>query len=160
MPIGKLAIAQTLAQREDEDSLFSENSWYRVLYDKMKDKATAITLNQNQVAFISLNYDRSLEHYLYRAICNFSGDMTEEHAIEIISEIPIVKLYGSLDSLPWQNRREGRKYGQPLEMWNLKNYGNKINIIFEKPTEEVDSRFQRAREIMNKAERIYILGFI
>ncbi|MFH1310469.1 MAG: hypothetical protein ABIH85_07330 [Candidatus Omnitrophota bacterium] len=158
LDIGKLAIAQTLAKYEDEAHFFDRDNWYRVLHFKMKQKANVDSYAENKVSFITFNYDRSLEHFFYTALHSFDENIQTSQVIDIIDKIPIIHLYGQLDFLPWQSS-DGRAYGAPCTNFQLRSYKKSIGIIFEDVSERINSNFQKAFELCEKAEKIYILGF-
>ncbi len=158
LTIGKLAIAQILAKFENHDRLFESDNWYRAVYKKMKVGASIDTFNQNKVSFITFNYDRSLEHFLYTALLNFDENIKESQVLAILENMPIVHIYGQLDYLPWQ-RSEGRPYGRHITIGQLREYRKNINIIFENMSDTISKNFQKATNLLEEAERIYILGF-
>jgi len=158
LSIGKLAIALVLTRYENHDLLFESDNWYRKIYDRMSEGTNIETFSKNKVSFITFNYDRSLEHFLYITLTHSDEKITEERVKEIINQIPIIHIYGQLDLLPWQDA-EGRPYGNPITLKQLKRYKDNINIIFENVTEKVNTNFQKAIDLLKQAEKIYILGF-
>ena len=56
--IGKLAIAQAIAYHETHDKVYENDNWYRILLEEMRRGATLETLHNNNVSFITFNYDR------------------------------------------------------------------------------------------------------
>ena len=158
LEIGKLAIASILAKCENQDIFYSSDNWYRIIYDRMKQGASIDTFPQNRVSFITFNYDRSLEQFLYNGLLNFHEKVTENYVRNIISQIPIVHIYGQLDPLPWQNP-DGRSYNRHITLGQLKRYRENISIVFEKITETTNSNFQKAVALLEQADRVYILGF-
>jgi len=158
LKIGKLAIAQILAKSENHDKLYGSDNWYRILYQRMKKDASIDTFSQNKISFVTFNYDRSLEHFLYTSLMNFDENIRKEHVLAILNKIPIVHLYGQLDYLDWQDS-EGRVYGNSITVAQLRRYRENICIIFENMTKEINDNFQKAIELLKQAERIFILGF-
>ncbi|TAN59853.1 hypothetical protein EPN16_06375 [bacterium] len=161
LKIGKLAIAQALVDSENHDKLFEKDNWYKILVNEMKNGATIDNFHQNKVSFVTFNYDRSLEHLLYTVLCNFHEKANQSWAANVIKRIPIVHLYGKLDSLPWETSEpdKGRTYGRPYSHAQLKEYNNGIGIVFEDIGEGTKSNFEKASALLEAAERIYILGF-
>jgi hypothetical protein len=100
--IGELAIAAALMPLEDQSQLFNvgnkrgDGGWYQLLWNELlsgvKDPSD---LKQNRVAFITFNYDRSLEQYLLSSIQNTFGVATEE-AFDLLSDFRFRHVYGSL----------------------------------------------------------------
>jgi hypothetical protein len=160
LEMGKMAIAQIIAQAEyHERLLFETHNWYRLLYKKMKENATIDTFSQNQVSFITFNYDRSLEHFLYTSLKSFHENITESKVCEIMKKIPIIHLYGKLDPLPWEDSNNGRKHGDPYTLEQFRSYLEKLSIIFEEYGKKIQAIFEEAFKLMEEAERLYIIGF-
>ncbi|MDD5773253.1 MAG: hypothetical protein PHX78_07290 [bacterium] len=156
--IGKMAIAYILTKYEDKHKAIKTENWYRFLLNKMVEDTEIDTFSQNKVSFVTFNYDRSLEHFLYTTLSHYSEDITSPKVIEIINQIPIIHLYGQLDPLPWQGEN-GREYGAPLEEKHLRGYIKNLSIIFEDMNAEIESRFKNAYDLLIKADTVYILGF-
>jgi hypothetical protein len=65
----------------------------------------------NNVTFINFNYDRALEHYLYWALQQRTSASAEQ-ANKIVSGLNMIRPYGSLGPLDWQEPK-GTAYGYP-----------------------------------------------
>lgn len=156
--VGKLAIAQAIAHNEKHNKLYDTDNWYRILYNKMRRDTTLESFSQNQVSFITFNYDRSLEHFLYTSLSSYDEKIQRAKVIELIEQIPIVHLYGQIDLLDWQ-APGGRPYGQEITVYQLKDYKENISIVFEKYTDAIKKQFDKANQLIKEAGRIYILGF-
>ena len=59
--------------------------------------------HQNDVGFITYNYDRTLEQFMLTALANTYGK-DETTCAEILAHIPIIHLHGRLGYLPWQGK--------------------------------------------------------
>jgi hypothetical protein len=96
--LGKAAIAQALIPYENQ-SLFSreeDKNWYSLIWyaickdvDKLEDK---------QISFVTFNYDRSLEHYLYSHLKNHLN-LSDSECKAVMNKIPIIHVYGHMDIL-------------------------------------------------------------
>ncbi len=64
----------------------------------------AINANLNKLTFITFNYDRSLEYFLYTTFRNMLGKTSEEAAKLFNENIFIYHVYGQLGHLGWQNQ--------------------------------------------------------
>jgi len=161
LKIGKMAIAQVLVRYENHDRLFEGDNWYKILVNEMKRDATIDNFHQNKASFVTFNYDRSLEHFLYTVLCSFHEKASESWAVNVIKQIPIVHLYGKLDPLHWENSElgKGRTYGRQYFPAQFKGYKDGIGIVFESIGEETKLNFEKAFALLEAAERIYILGF-
>jgi hypothetical protein len=115
--------------------------------------------NELPISFITFNYDRSLEHFLYTSLQSRYGK-TEQECANVLERIPLIHLHGRLGYLPWQ-RSEGR-YHRPYDKEMDKNVMEtciaNIKIVHEDMA-ELDSDFQRAVRLLTEAECIYYLGF-
>jgi len=155
--VGKLAMAFLVMAREDEGNLFSEKEivgdWLTYLRSAMKGPFDSF--GDNAVSFITFNYDRVLEHFLFNAVKNSYGKSDEDCAA-VLENIPIVHVHGSLGPLPWQEDG-GRPYGGPMRPLEVKLAADRIKIVCEGAEE--DPEFNEARTLIREADRIYFLGF-
>jgi hypothetical protein len=158
--IGKLAITLGLIPFEEESRLFDinyrENSWYEYLFAKLNAKFEVF--DQNRLSVITFNYDRSLEHYLFKTLKSSYGKSDEECA-EKLGKLPIIHVHGRLGALPWQGEG-GRPYlnrADVLKPEVIRSISEQITVISEK--EDTSPIFDEVFNIMMNAERIYFLGF-
>ena len=111
LEVGKLAIALNMVAREDEDWLLRfdgrDEGFYRYLYDRMDTQFELF--GENKLTVITFNYDRSFEHYLFKALLHSHGRSAEDCA-SILAAIPVVHVHGSLSTLPWQALDKERAY--------------------------------------------------
>jgi len=157
LEVGKLAMALTLVRSEREKNLLDfskrELGCYHYLLDKLH--APFEHFDQNRLSIITFNYDRSLEHALMVALKSRSGRSVTECANKIRG-IEVVHLYGSLGKLEWQ-ADGGRAYGAECDANSYKAISQEIKVVFEGQDESEE--FDRAFQLLDKAERIYFLGF-
>lgn len=182
--LGKIVITLKLIEREDENNLFSTDKknekWYRDLVNKLKSKS--IDTFQNNVSFLTFNYDRSFDHYLYVSIENSYEEIKNPNqCAEVVNRIPIIHLHGHIGKLPWQ---EGNGIKRPyrhdfgklellkrvierpeLDSMNISearqaihDLSSQIKIISEKDLDK-DTGFQDAKKLLAEANNIYFLGF-
>jgi hypothetical protein len=157
MQVGKTAIAVHLIQRENHNALFGQQrDWYTNLLTRLD--APFEEFANNRVSFITFNYDRSLEDYLFTALCSKYGKSPEEVA-NVLRTIPIVHVHGQLGRLPWQEAgAEGvREYSVDLLPTNVDIARKGIKVISEDMDDSPE--FRRARELMARAKQIFFLGF-
>ena len=152
--IGKSAIAQALMGYESTDTLFETGDWYQYLYEKMS--TSFDRFDQNNIAIITFNYDRSLEHYLFTAL-KHSYNKTEEQCAEKLRDIPIIHVHGQLSYLPWQDAA-ARKYGLSGPE-HIRAAAAQIRIISESIDIPKDETFNQARYYLQEADRVFFLGF-
>lgn len=159
MEIGKMAITQALIPFENHNRLFVADgtNWYTYLFRKLTTKTSFDNfISKNQIAFITFNYDRSLEHFLFTALKSTYGKNDSECSA-VLNSISIIHVYGRLDYLQWQ-KVDGRAYNNSeYSAHILKKSAKEIHIITE--TEHDLTDFKRASDLLEKAEVIYFLGF-
>lgn len=161
MDIGKIFIAKQLILCEREFNIRNnppDEGIYRYLYAKISSKWEDLT--NNKISFITFNYDRSFEYFLFSALKNTYGKSDSEVAT-IIKSIPIIHVYGNLDPLPWQNK-DGRDYGffpndEPGKLATILSASEGIKLLHENEIET--NEFKQAFDLLNSASRIYFLGF-
>jgi hypothetical protein len=166
MDIGKWAIALFILRKEIKshlfDAKFQNEGCYRYLIDRMDTKWDQFS--ENKVSFITFNYDRSLEEYLFTTIQKTYGK-NETECAEMIGKLPIIHVHGSLGKLPWQDTN-GIPYGANLEKYDERlgvanaaagNSSKQIKVIPENQStsEELDEAYR----LLSEADRIYFLGF-
>lgn len=153
--IGKCCIAYILLKHESHEKLFENPDWYKYLWNKIYTKFD--DLGKNKIAFITFNYDRSLEYYLSTSMAALFGK-TEKECVLKLSEIPIVHLHGQLGDLTFDSNTNQITYGQEIEYdEQLLNVAKSIKIVHE--SVENDEQFSHANELLQRAESICILGF-
>jgi hypothetical protein len=157
--IGKAIIAIELLRRESSPKLWGgASNWMQYLYARMTtDTLEAFT--QNQVAFITYNYDRTLEHFLITSLQNTYG-RNEPTCAQIMSQIAIIHLHGRLGYLPWQGKNVHVPFqvGGPVDHRILEESQRRIHIVHEDIADR-NEEFLIARRLLFEAKRIYFLGF-
>ncbi len=138
--------------------------WYRVLFSQLTDgriEPDDFKISQNNVSFITFNYDRSLENYLYDAIQrNFESAGPSEGSKEINS-IPIIHVYGKLASLEWQNTDSEAfwfAYKKGPASLNLNAFEMRKNIYVMHGKRD-NPNVEKSKQLLEQADRVYFLGF-
>ncbi len=156
LQIGKEAIACALAPLENEGSLFDptkRNHWYRYLFNKMQADSLG-EFGNNKISFITFNYDRSLEHFLFVSLKHSYGRSDAETA-EVLRTIPIIHVYGQLGKyLPLD--KTGRQYGNQVDSGVISRCVAEIKIAHESAS---GGTFSKAHEVLGQAEKVCFLGF-
>ena len=157
--MGKLAIAAVLCGYEKADRLFNDaidDHWYKLLWNAMlQDTASAPDVSRNSVRFVSFNYDRSLEEFLFEATMHTWG-LSASNCAAIVAKIPIVHVYGLLGRFTKEPKGGFRTYGEELSKEGLKLAAEEIHVI---PEHREDKVFVEVRKWFGWAERICFLGF-
>ena len=155
LELGKAAMARVLVICEAEDGLFrARDNWLRYAYDRLS--ASFEEFGENAISFVTFNYDRSVEHFIFTALKNTFGKSDDECKV-LLEKIPIIHLHGRLGFLPWE-KNGGRRYDQTINLPVLRYCIQNINIVSEDITDR-DKEFVTARKLLREAEQIYFLGF-
>lgn len=178
----KSLIAQILFECEHPDSQPSgEKDLYRFFFHEISED------KYEQYKIITFNYDRSLEHHLLRAILP-SKNYVLNAAIESLEKLEIIHIHGRLPALPGeknfqiQTQREQFPYGyggqgyiskvngqilhatDPSRFFqqeaieqrknSIRTHGQQFRTVYQST-----ETHQRAKEILDSAQRIFFLGF-
>lgn len=162
--IGKALIAAHLCAREKFAELFytqgTDDHWYQYLWNSLiENAANAEEFAQNQVRFISFNYDRSLEAFLHDSFKNTYGIFDDATAEKGWRHLLISHVYGQLGAFGISNDEEKgiRAYSVDTTAGSLRTAAKGIRVI---PEDRHDSEeFLRARDWFGWARYVYILGF-
>ncbi len=170
--IGKLAIIMSIFEYEQnsgilEKSLIREQDWYFSIYTKMIEKLISPVgykkFGRNNVTFITFNYDRSLEYFLYNCLKNSFLSANEDEITQELKKIPILHVYGKIADLPWETNKAGTRYRNKIDDWSFCEIGlvaldrlkKNIYIIDERNNHDCSEIIKR----ISAAERIFFLGF-
>jgi hypothetical protein len=174
-PQAKRAIASLILAAEVKKSLnalpdkFISQDWHPQLLPMMN--ATFDDLNRNSVGFITFNYDRSLEEFLFGAFkSRESGKRSEDDWAKRLQEcIPIVHLHGQVGQHKAFSNDPSKvvKYGDPIRAEQIRTASKEVRIVYEPDIEQqnVNGRityspqFCKAWELLNSAQVICFLGF-
>jgi|GEM_PF-1167706 len=113
--IGKLCLFFVLSGYEDEKRIcpqkingaikYPNMGWYKYLWKRLQGDVNGDfeKLKENKMSIITFNYDRSLEHYLFKAIrATYGLQGREDKVAEFFVKIPIFHVYGELGVLSWK----------------------------------------------------------
>ena len=159
--IGKLAIAYHICKHEDPAAPFqfrTRENWYKALWGEITQGAGDNWRNACvRLAFITFNYDRSLEHFLFTAAMNTFGEMNEERAYEFLGAIPIVHVYGQLGMFHYRPDVQGaRQYRVEFDPQQLSRAASGIHLIRDGSG---SPQLNEAQELFQWAELVCFLGF-
>ncbi len=163
--IGRKAIALTIWKAEI-NSKFREDvdqgqDWYTYLYQRMTGKILNPEdynlIKQNEISFVTFNYDRSLEFFLFESIKNsFTSIPSTLPPRDALFPFSIQHVYGQLAYLPWQGQGHNTlKYAAELNNRDFNNIYNNVRVIYDR----TDGDLTRIKEQISKAKRIFFLGF-
>ncbi len=162
--IGKVAIIVSILEAERKTATnkvqrLSGNDWYFYLFNRLTESLHRSEdfekYKDNRISIITFNYDRSLENFLYlsltRSFKEYQGGRPL-NANEILP-FPILHVYGQVAPLRWQS--DGGFEYAPDFYPNAVDLADNIRVIYER----TDERINKARKIIQAAERIFFLGF-
>jgi len=160
LTIGKVLISLELISCENENNLIKANHkghWYQYLFGKLRSKFEEF--NNNNVSFITFNYDRSFEQYLLNCM-KYTYGKSDKEVAEKLSSIPMIHLYGAIGYLPLLvNGKTSRSYNQVTSPEIIETCIENIKIIHEDVDLEQDEEFNKAYELIADARMICFLGF-
>jgi len=159
--IGKRAIAEWLIRRENLGGLVrgsTDDDWVRYLVARVFGPLRFDAIHTVPIAFITFNYDRSLEVLLVHSLSAKYDRPIEETAARLAS-IPIIHVHGDLGPLPWQKRSGvvSRDYSPEVNDEKVTIAASQIKIVHEASV--TSKEFMDARALLASAARIYFLGF-
>ncbi|GAA3077439.1 hypothetical protein GCM10010520_25680 [Rhizobium viscosum] len=109
------------------------------------------------VAIITFNYDRCIEHYLLTWLIKYMRIPYGE-AAEICKRLPIFHPYGQVGLLPWQTTSgSGVRFGEPPTEYNIRQISSQIRTFTERVDD--DDMLSAMRDYLSEAERVIFLGF-
>lgn len=170
--IGRLAIISSLLHFEHE-SKFREDieeqdqDWYSYLYQRMTSSLIEPDgykkFGNNQIIFITFNYDRSLEHFLYESLKNSFSEAGDDEIAAEFKKIPIYHIFGKIKALPWEDKFEGIDYvtrdkESPYDRFSfetLQKWSSNIRIVHE----EIPSNLSHIIGNITNGKRVFFLGF-
>ncbi len=163
--VGKRAIifrilAAEHVSRFREEAEDTKQDWYRWLFEQMTDelvkKEDYSRFSQNDVSFITFNYDRSLEHFLYDSFVNSFSGIREDKIIEQLSQIKICHVFGQVAPLEWQAQVDQIPYRVDVNYIDVDSLCRNIKIVYE---EGENPKLKEAQELISKTTRVFFLGF-
>lgn len=148
--LGAYLIAYSLFPLEDPDRLFPKKNWYGYLYEAINFESEEP--KAENIVFVTLNYDRSLEHFLSRNIHYDCADDFIQFAESKVNSLEIIHAHGSLGKYP----------EIPYEIKNrehelIQSAAEKIRIASDKLEDSSD--FHAAQQAIKRAINIVFVGF-
>jgi hypothetical protein len=162
--VGKLAIAAVLIPCEREEYLskpvFPDQHWYRLLFQQL---AAWGSFNNTKLSIISLNYDRSLQQFLFNALIQ-DLEMPPDQAAAAVLNLDFVYLHGHLGDLPWRpgarsDDRFIRAYDPTLDPDHVKTAAAGIKIVSEMDWSRNTDLRMRVESLVAEADVVGFLGF-
>ena len=124
--LGKLAIVWEILKAERASRLFStegweipsgdfDDTWMPHFHSMVMESTQSDDLDTfKNVTVINFNYDRTLEHYLYAAL-QTKFDLDADRAGQFLSNLKVIRPYGKVGSLPWQEAGPSVPFGKQIK---------------------------------------------
>lgn len=117
-------------------------------------------ISKNRVTIITFNYDRAIEQFFYNKVKNSYG-ISDVKTKNVVNNIDIIHVYGSIANLIWQNDpvlEYGANNSRPVGHYTIELSENIDLIREDRDVSELKS-YTKIKDVLNSAERLYILGF-
>jgi hypothetical protein len=141
---------------------FKGDDWYSYLFHRLTAgliKPDELPdFSKDKISFITFNYDRSLEYFLYDSFdCSFSefSEKKEFNVAQYLKKLKILHVYGQIAPLKWQSS-EGVDYAPVINEDLLQKASKNIRTIYE---EKQNPELTEAQKILKDADQIFFLGF-
>lgn len=161
LELGKVAMGLALAPKENPNALEGgyarERGWYRYLFSHLTEGTPIERFTNNQISFVTFNYDRSLERYLETRMRGLYGEPIQS-CRDVLAGLSIIHVHGSLGSLPgWGDEVGKRAYTTQVDDEWARNVPNRIQVVFE--ADQQTHEYRAAYDKIVNADKVYFLGF-
>jgi hypothetical protein len=174
--IGKMAILLNIFHAERESISITEcvdgGDWYsRIFYEMRRgftDPTNCIEFGDNNVVFITFNYDRSLEHFFYNGLINSFEKNSQKEILETLNKIPIHHVYGKIAPFVWEDIGDintiaidhlksvtWERFHKSINFKTLFGLKDNIKTIYERQQMNYDV----VHDYLKDAKRVFFLGF-
>jgi hypothetical protein len=136
-----------------------DRDWYKELFNLMDEKLRGpdayLDFKENNVDFITFNYDRSLEHFLYDSLISTYGsiDLNVHKPLDLIP-FKFIHVYGKIDNFPWEEP-PGFEYRKEYHVRDIFRVADNIKLIHERD----DEFLNEIKKLISDAKNIFFLGF-
>lgn len=169
--LGKLAIANQLLSSErrstlpnDDDpgalNIFVPSAAKEWLFHFLSMVVSGTQIEERpifeNVTIINFNYDRSIEHFLFYALQR-NAACSEDATREALLQLNVIRPYGTLGLLPWQEPNAGIGYGGPNSDNTILAASRTIRTFTE---QFIDKELgERIVNALSEAKLVVFLGF-
>ena len=148
--IGSYFIAGAISGHEQHQNLFPQKEWYAYFFQILDFEN--LSRDMPDIAIVTLNYDRSLEHFLTKNIDYNCRDELLAKSHQRRQQLKIIHAHGSLGEFP------KIPYGAASRDFDsLRQAAESIRIVSDRLDDSPD--FRTARETLAGAKEIIFLGF-
>ncbi|MBC5767229.1 SIR2 family protein [Ramlibacter albus] len=158
--VGLHAIAAALMPSENRDLLYinpdqdawGDSNWLGYLWQRMcLEVNDPKLLPLNTVAFITFNYDRTVENFLQTSI-QYTFNLNPDAAQEIVQEFPIFHMYGDLGDY---EPGHGYRFGDAVDVSRIKHAVSRLRVVPNTRPE----RDHGCEKMISVAKQTVFLGF-
>jgi hypothetical protein len=139
---------------------FQGDDWYLYLFGRLTEgivvKDALPYFSDGTVSFVTFNYDRSLEYFIYESFRKSFTEVPEYKVIQCLRNLKILHLYGQVAPLKWQDSNEGVDYRPQISESLLRKVSSNIRTIYE---EKQNPELVEAQNLLKRADEIFFLGF-
>ena len=139
---------------------FKGGDWYFFLYNRLVEglvgKEALPDFSDDKLAFITFNYDRSLEKFFYDALRHLYSEVTEDRIVQTLMQLKILHVYGQIAPLKWQSANDYVEYKSGTDESLLQGAANNIRTIHE---EKENPEWMESQNLIKQSEQIFFLGF-
>lgn len=143
-----------------ERGYFQGEDWYSYLFSRLNSGLTKPDVlpdfSDDKISFITFNYDRSLEQFLYESLTDSFAEVPETEVVKCLKQLKILHIYGQVAPLKWQDSDKGIDYRPVINESLLQKAASNIKTIYE---QKKSSELNDAQELLAGAQRIFFLGF-
>ncbi|RWM69888.1 MAG: hypothetical protein E5X83_22425 [Mesorhizobium sp.] len=168
--MGKLGIAASILEAERSSKLAVNrerdtvdlgavsDTWFTPFFQILTEGVQRSALDGifDNIAFITFNYDRCIEHYLVHAIANYFR-IDSKDAQALVSHLRIEHPYGQVGRMSWQSPSGSTSFGSEFHGQQLPAIAEQIRTFTERV--EDGDMLRRARRLITEAEVVVYLGF-
>jgi hypothetical protein len=151
----KYAVAYLLLGNEmSNPSNYSDvGDWYRYLFVKLLNGKSFKDFMENNVSFVTFNYDVSFDGFLIRSLLSQYDDCDYQ---SYLKKNPIIHVHGKTRGLEEKKIEEVLDLNGDDAFAKIKEFSQNIKFYFEKGSAEV---IERARNELKSAHNVFFLGF-
>lgn len=168
--VGKYVVAKVLLPKEftydfAREKNFVKNSnvsgshengkrdWLSYLFTRMNEECWSPQefIQNNNVSFVTFNYDRTLEHFL-RFRLEFTYALSSEEAWTYAQQVPIAHVYGSLGDYKPNVKHRPKPTPSEIEI-----AASTIKLMYE--DRQSSEHIENSVELISNAQRVCFIGF-
>ena len=164
---GKLAIMLIISKKEAlskfREKIEYGQDWYKLLFNRMistfNEPSDFDKFRENKVAFITFNYDRSLEYFIYESFYytfwekrhDIESAFVSLEGIKKYIPFPFIHVYGQVDKI---KEHGGSDYREKFAFSDIEKLSENIRVIGERA-----NNIAEIKKIITESKRIFFLGF-